>query len=264
MSEKQKVLVTGISGRIGQLVCEHLGERYDISGLDRNAFDGVPTRVADIAEFNAIETAFEGMDVVIHLAGNPSPRAAWEATLEANIVGTRNVFEAARRAGVKRIVYASSHHVAGFFGLKQDPWKSVYEGRIGEIRQPLPLLGTDLIRPDSYYGVSKAFGESLGSYFHDAFGISVICLRIGWVMTPDDPSFSAASLSLWLSHRDTIQLFQKSVEAPATVGFAIINGESNNRLGIWDLEPGRRILGYFPEDDGGEQWVDTPNSPPVI
>jgi nucleoside-diphosphate-sugar epimerase len=260
----KKVLITGISGRIGQLICERLGARYTLTGIDREAFDAVPTEVADIADFDAIASAFEGIDVVVHLAANPSPRASWESTLDNNIIGTRNVFEAARQAGVQRIVYASSHHAAGFFGLKQQPWKSVYDGKANELKSPWPRLGTECMRPDSYYGVSKLFGESLGSYFHDAFDMSVICLRIGWVMTPDDPTFSAASLSLWMSHRDTIQLFQKSIDAPPTVGFAVVNGESNNALSIWDLEPGRRILGYEPEDDGGEEWIETQNSPPLI
>ena len=122
----------------------------------------------------------------------------------------------------------------------------------------------DLIRPDSYYGVSKAFGEALGSYYHDDCGISVICLRIGWVMTPDDPTFSPPALSLWLSHRDAAQLIQKSIDAPTSVGFAVVNGESDNCLSIWDIETTRNVLGYIPEDGAGEHWTPRQGGPSFI
>ena len=111
------------------------------------------------------------------------------------------MYEAARLSGVKRVVFASSNHAVGNYPLRQDPYKAIYDGRIGEVRRPFPPITHEMLRPDSYYGVSKAFGESLGSFFHDEYGISIICLRIGWVMTPDDPAFSPAALSLWLSHR---------------------------------------------------------------
>lgn len=261
---KQRVLVTGISGRIGGLVRQHLGRRYELSGIDQKPVEGVPCTVADIADLAAITPAFEDIDTVLHLAANPSPRAPWESVLNDNIVGTRNVFEAARLAGVRRIVFASSHHAATYQVLKQEPHKAVFDGRITELRQPLQRLTTEVSRPTSYYGVSKTFGESLGSYFHDHYNLSVICLRIGWVMTPDDPTFSAPSLSLWLSHRDAIQLIQKSIEASPSVGFAIVNAESDNTLGVYDLQSARTVLGYDPQDDGGDQWTETANSPPVI
>ena len=259
--EKKKVLVTGMAGQIGGIIQRELGERYELSGIDRVGVDDVPTTVADIADLNDILPAFEGIDAVVHLGADPSPQASWESTLSSNIVGTRNVYEAARLSGVKRIVFASSNHAVGNYPLRQDPYKAVYDGRLGEIRRPFAPLTTDLLRPDSYYGVSKAFGESLGSYFHDEYGVSVICLRIGWVMTPDDPTFSAAALSLWLSHRDAAQLIQKSIDAPQSVGFAVVNGESDNALSIWDIETTRRVIGYVPEDGAGEDWTDVPGKP---
>lgn len=264
MADKKKVLVTGMSGQIGGIIRRYLGDKYELSGIDRTPVDDVPSNVADISDLDAIRPAFGGIDAVVHLGADPSPRASWESILQNNLIGTRNVYEASRLAGVKRIVFASSNHAVGFYPLRQDPYKAVYDGRLGEIRRPFPPLTTDLIRPDSYYGVSKAFGESLGSYFHDEYGISVICLRIGWVMTPDDPSFSPASLSLWLSHRDAAQLIEKSVDAPSSVGFAVVNGESDNTLSIWDIEPTKRILGYEPQDGAGETWTPRPDSPSII
>ena len=255
MTDRKRVLVTGMAGQIGGIIRRELGERYELSGIDRVDVDGTLTTVADIANLNEIIPAFEGIDAVVHLGADPSPRASWESVLSSNIVGTRNVYEAARLSGVKRIVFASSNHAVGNYPLRQDPYKAIYDGRLGEVRRPFPPLTTDLLRPDSYYGVSKAFGESLGSYFHDEYGTSVICLRIGWVMTPDDPSFSPAALSLWLSHRDAAQLIQRSIDAPLSVGFTIVNGESDNTLSIWDIESTRRILGYEPEDGAGEDWI---------
>ena len=98
----------------------------------------------------------------------------------------------------------------------------------------------------------------MGSYYHDQYGISVICLRIGWVMTPDDPTFSAPSLSLWLSHRDAAQLIERSIDAPASVGFAIVHGMSKNSLRIWDIETARDTIGFDPQDGAGEEWERKP------
>ena len=264
MNAKKQVLITGITGQIGGITRRLLSDRYELSGIDRIAADDAPTLIADIADLNAIRPAFHGIDAVVHLGADPSPRASWESVLRNNIIGTRNVYEAARLAGVKRIVFASSNHVVGNYPLRQDPYKAIYDGRLAEVRRPFPPLTTDLIRPDSYYGVSKSFGESLGSYFHEEYGISVICLRIGWVMTPDDPTFSPAALSLWLSHRDAAQLIRRSIDAPQSVGFAILNGESDNQLSIWDTDQTKRILGYQPQDAAGEQWTERPNSPNII
>ena len=264
LADKKRVLVTGMAGQIGGIIRRQLGDRYLLSGLDRVPVDDVPTTVADISDYDAIRPAFDGVDVAVHLGADPSPRGSWESILDNNIVGTRNVFEAARDAGVKRVVFASSNHVVGYYPLKQDPYKAVYDGRLGEVRRPFPPLTTELIRPDSYYGVSKAFGEALGSYYHDAHGLSVICLRIGWVMTPDDPTFSPPALSLWLSHRDAAQLIKRSIDAPSSVGFTIVNGESDNALSIWDIESTRAVLGYRPLDGAGEDWTAREGSPGII
>ena len=146
------------------------------------------------------------------------------------------------------MILASTNHAVGFYPLKDDPYKAIYDGRLAEVRRPFRMLDDRDLRPDSLYGVSKAFGESLGSYYHDQYELSIICLRIGWVMTPDDPTFHPAALSLWLSHRDAAQLIQKAIDAPPSVGFAIVYGMSRNDLRIWDIEAGERIIGFSPED----------------
>ena len=191
MVTKKRVLVTGMSGQIGGIIRKHSGEKYELSGLDRVSAEGVPMVVADLSDLEAVRPAFEGVDTVVHLGADPSPRAPWDSILQNNIVGTRNVFEASMQAGVQRVVFASSNHVVGFYPLKQDPYKAVYEGRLGEVRRPIPMLSDQTLRPDSYYGVSKAFGEALGSYYHDQHGISVTCVSPSQVVpTPGTVSDS--------------------------------------------------------------------------
>lgn len=255
MSTKTRVLVTGAAGQIGGIIRDKLGYRYDLVGLDRVDCGWANSHVGDISDFDTIRPAFEGVEAVVHLGADPSPLATWESTLNNNIIGTRNVYEAARLAGADRVVLASTNHVIGYYPLKDDPYKAIYDGRLSEVRRPFRMLDHRDMRPDSFYGVSKAFGEVLGSYYHDEYGLSVICLRIGWVMTPDDPTFHPAALSLWMSHRDTAQLIQKAVEAPPSVGFAIVHGMSNNDLLIWDISDGERLIGYQPEDGAGEEWT---------
>tara|TARA_Y100001960_G_C14762219_1_gene874785 strand:- start:233 stop:1129 length:897 start_codon:yes stop_codon:yes gene_type:complete len=253
LSDK-KVLVTGLAGKIGGIIRCNLSGKYSLSGLDLEGVPGFPTTTGNLSNLDEILPAFKGIDTVVHLAADPNHQGGWETNLENNIIGTRNVYEAARISGVKRIIFASSNHTLGFYPLKDNPYKQIYDGDFEAIRQPIKPLTTDLIRPDGYYGVSKAFGESLGSYFHDEYGISVICMRIGWVMEPDDPTFAPSALSLWMSHKDTVRLIDSCIDAPEAVGFAIVYGMSDNTYGIWDMEDGRKIVGYEPNDDAGTTW----------
>ena len=252
---KKRVLVTGAGGQIGTIIGHKLGHRYQLTGLDRVSHQYPSCYVANLADLDAIKPAFEGQETVVHLGADPSPSAPWDSILQNNIIGTRNVYEAARLAGVRRVILASSNHVVGGYPMKQDPYKAIYEGRLSQVRRPFPLLQHSDIRPDSYYGVSKAFGESLGSYFHDTFGLSVICLRIGWVMTPDDPTHHPSALSLWLSHRDAAQIIRRSIDASDSVGYAIVYGMSKNTLRVWDIESGKDIIGFDPQDGAGEDWT---------
>ena len=260
----KKILVTGMSGQIGGIIRKYMANKYSLSGIDKSPAEDCDVLVANLDDLEAIQPAFENIDTVVHLGADPSPRASWDSILQNNIVGTRNVYEAARIAGVERVVFASSNHTVGYYPLREEPYKAIFEGRHNEIHQPpIPLNDKDL-RPDSYYGVSKSFGESLGSYFYDAFGLSVICMRIGWVMTPDDPTFHPAALSLWLSHRDTAQLIEKCIEAPESLGFTIVHGMSNNKLRIWESEITKQLIDFDPQDAAGETWTEKPNTPSFI
>ena len=252
----RKILVTGAAGRIGTIVREHLGGKYDLAGLDRIAVEGVDSHVADLSDLDAIRPAFEGQEIVVHLGADPNGSAPWDSVLPNNIVGVYNVLEASREAGVSRVVFASTNHVVGFYPEKDEPYRAVFEGRVNDLPQPFPFLTTDLMRPDCLYGVSKAFGEVLGRYYHDQYGISFIALRIGGVLTePDWHRRSHAGLAMLLSHRDAAQLVERSIEAPSSLGYAVVYGMSNNALRIHDIESAEELLGYRPQDDAGTELL---------
>jgi nucleoside-diphosphate-sugar epimerase len=249
---KRKVLVTGLAGRIGSVIRAFLGDKYELSGLDLAPVDGFKSRVADLADLDAIRPAFAGQDVVVHLGGDPNQGASWDSVLKNNIIGTYNVMEAAREAGVGRVVFASSNHVVGSIPLTQEPYHAIFEGRLEEVRWPFPLITTEAVQPCCNYGVGKAFGESLGSFYHDRHGISFIALRIGGV-SMEEGWFrkQKAGLAMWLSHRDAAQLIDRSIDAPASVGFTIVYGMSANTLRVHEIESAQTVLGYRPQDDAG-------------
>ena len=130
--EKKKVLITGAAGRIGGIVRQFLGQKYELSALDIVAVDDIPSRVADLADIDSIMPAFEGQDTVVHLGADPSGGAPWDSVLPNNIVGMYNVMEACRLprrasicfAGVKRVVFASTNHVVGYYPEKDDPYRA--------------------------------------------------------------------------------------------------------------------------------------------
>ena len=239
---RKKVLITGAAGRIGQVLREGLKDRYDLRLLYHNtvrpAEPGEEVCIASLTDLDRMVEAVDGVDAVVHLAGNPSGGASFAEVMETNMWGTYNIYEAARRTGVKRVVFASTNHVTGFYEQE-----GVYT------RSDLPC------RPDSLYGVSKAFGEHLGRHYVDRFGLSVICLRIG-TFQPEASVRNRGDdriLSTWLSHRDAVQLIRRSIEAES-VTFGIYYGISNNRRAYWDIQNAREDLGYDPEDNA-EDYV---------
>ena len=188
---KKKVLITGGAGLIGSVLIDRLGDRYELSSLDLREAVGVPSHVASLDDLDAMQPAFAGIDSVVHLAADRAAYAEWDSVLPNNLVGTYNVFEASRREGVKRVIFASSNHATGGF-YRDEPWSLVGSGQFDKLEAgAYPLVDEDvMIRPDGFYGVSKAFGEAIGSYYNDYHGVSSIHLRIGWVISSDDPTFS--------------------------------------------------------------------------
>ncbi len=249
----RRVLVTGAEGTIGTAVREHLAARYELTSLTLTPQE-FPSHVADVADLDAILPAFENVDAVVHLAASAALEAPWDNVLRNNIVGTYNVFEAARRAGVSRVVFASSNHVVGMYELDGAP--GIYDPD-GERSYD----HTAEIRPDSLYGVSKAYGEALGRMYMERHGLRVFCLRIGAVRAHDDPTAATPVplidldaegqrnrlRAVWLSQRDCAELIASCLDVE-DVSWAVVYGVSGNPRRFWDLSHARELLGWEPQD----------------
>jgi NAD+ dependent glucose-6-phosphate dehydrogenase len=247
-----KIAVTGSSGTIGSRLCADLAKDFDLVRIDLNDADVI----ADVRDFDAMERALRGCETVIHLAGVVAVDADWESVYGINIGGTYNVFEAARRGGAKRIIFASSNHCVGMYEVRNAP--AIYEPGFGLV------VGTeDPYRPDGLYGVWKAFGETLGRYYSDKFGMQVACVRIGSITEADDPRDesvrnSSGWLNLtddekfkryaatWMSQRDFARLVRAILARD--VPYSVVYGVGDNATRFWDLEPGRAIYGFWPVD----------------
>jgi uronate dehydrogenase len=243
----KKVLITGMSGLIGGLLRRHLESLggYELSALNRSPVEGVECTQADIADLEAIQPAFEGKDIVVHLAAYLGGDD-WEGQLSGNIIGTHNVYEAARLAGVKRVVFGSSGNtIRGF--ERVPPYDAIAAGRYAEVPENFPKITHQMIRPADLYGAAKVWGEVLGRYFSDAYGMSILCVRIGSVRAQNRPQ-SSREYSIYLSHRDVVQILEKCIEAPEHVRYDVFLATSNNRWSYRDLEHPRQVLGYVPQD----------------
>jgi len=264
-----KVLITGATGLVGNIVYARLAaqpERYDVYGSARRprpstraetmAYTDIPPdrlRLADLTDFAAMQRAVEGMDVVVHMAAEPNVNAPWENVLSSNIIGSHNVFEASRLAGVKRVIYASTNMVV-FGYLGSEPYQSsLAQGLENIAPQDFPPVRHDQPAwPTSLYACSKIFGESLARMYATVHGLSCICLRIGWV-TSDDRLPTPWARILWCSQRDIAQLVERCVNAPDSLRFDVFFGQSNNRYNLVDIQHAKDALGYAPEDSGEDR-----------
>ena len=246
-----KVLITGMSGLIGGLLRRRLEDAggYELSALNRSEVEGVECYRADIADFEAVKSACEGKDVVVHLAAYLGSDD-FEGQFRGNIVGTYNVLEASRLAGVKRVVFASSGNTIRGYELVE-PYRSIAAGDYDNVPDDVPMITHQMIRPEGIYGAAKVFGEALGSYYSDAYGLSVLCVRIGRV-TRDNKLGAVRDRSIYLSHDDVAQILQLCVDAPESLKFDVFLATSNNRWTYRDLEHPRQVLGYAPKDSADD------------
>jgi len=234
------LLLTGAAGTLGRVLAPALRphcQRLLLSDLPA-AMDllapaeGTETRPCDLADAAAVQRLLRGVDAVVHLGG-VSVEKPFEPILQANIRGLYHLYEAARLAGTRRVVFASSNHVTGCYAQ-------------GERISP-----ADPPRPDGYYGLSKLFGEGLASLYFDRYGVESVCLRIG-TATPEPPD--RRGLATWISHRDLAALVRASLTAPG-VGFLVAYGMSGNARGWWDTGAAWAKLGFQPQDSS-EPWAD--------
>jgi uronate dehydrogenase len=223
----KNVLLTGAAGDVGTRLRKLLKGVYPalrISDIKRPANLGADEDFvqADLADYAAVEKIVAGIDGIIHLGGF-SVEGPWQTILNANIIGCYNLFEAAYRAGVERVVFASSNHAVGFYPRSEK-------------------IGVNVtVKPDSRYGVSKAFGEAIGSLYAEKHGMRVTCLRIGNV---NDKPIDVRRLSIWLKPEDLVQLIRIGLEHP-DIRYEIFYGASDNAAAWWDNSNARRF-GYKP------------------
>ncbi|MEY4294604.1 MAG: hypothetical protein RLY82_292 [Pseudomonadota bacterium] len=224
-----RILLTGAAGGLGQALRPKLKTNCKIlRSADRVAFGLAGEQeelvLADLADAGAVMAMMQGVDAVVHLGG-VSTEAAFEPILQGNILGVYNLYEAARKQGVKRIVFASSNHVTGFY------------------KQSETINASHPPRPDSLYGVSKAFGEDLSRFYYDRYGIETACVRIGSSFPePKDRRM----LATWMSYDDLHRLITACLTTPV-LGHSIIFGMSNNAVTWWDNSQANHI-GYKPQD----------------
>ncbi|CAN5353479.1 NAD(P)-dependent oxidoreductase [soil metagenome] len=243
--KQRRILVTGATGYIGSYFCKHAACAYDLvlmvrPGEDASTISGYGQVIeADLTNLASLTEACAGVDTVVHLAADPSPGAEWESLMPNNIEGTYNICVAARDAGCRRVVFASSVHAVS--GYPDD----------------VQIKPHDPINPGDLYGVSKCFGEALGRYMSEREFLSFIAIRIGGVQaestvpTTDEPGIKDS----WVSERDIFQLICRSIDVVG-LKFAIFSGVSHNRFNRLDITTARELVGYEPEDDFGEETAE--------
>lgn len=279
------VLITGCYGRVGTALLDHLFDReeYNFTLLNRSdppddhPYGEYDTIIADVADYEAMQSAFDGQDVVIHLAAYPYTDGDWSDVFEPNIIGTYNVLQLCREMEVPKLIFASTNHIMGTYEIEHAP--EIYSKEYG-----LVLDHTDPVRPDSFYATTKVFGEALGRYYieNHIYPKQFYSLRIGSVREAeyDHPygdvtsGFSVTASennveedeeydqkvhrmkAMWQSRRDCAHMVDCCLQ-DNSVDFDIFYGVSDNYRRWFDLEHARAVIGYNPEDNG-EEWDQPP------
>ena len=232
----RKLLITGASGRIGSFFLKTYKDDYDFVLTDRREpaeTHGYPFHQADLSDFAAVSALCEGVDTIIHLGADPSMDATWESLLPNNVIATYNVFEAARLAGCRRVIFASS--VNAVWGYPADV----------QVHTNMPLF------PVNLYGATKCWGEALGRYYSATHGLSSLCLRFGAVQPRDSSHIDLEHpyIDIILTWDDCARLIASAANAPYSLDFGIYHGVSENRYKRLDISDARRDLDYAPQDD---------------
>jgi nucleoside-diphosphate-sugar epimerase len=235
--------VTGSEGLIGQVLCRGLPAEYEVFGLDIKASDAPRRHAVDIRNVEEVDSMLQALKptYLLHFAASVHALDDWDDNLRTNIIGTRNVYAAAARAGVRRVVYASSNQVV--------------KGREADCPNGLAIPISAEPCPTTYYACSKLFGEAVARRHYERDGLESICLRIGTVTKADLPPQDERMTRTWLSHRDLLQIVERSLRAE--IGFGIYYAVSANAGRLHDLSEARKELNYVPVDDGAStnRWA---------
>jgi|TARA_Y100000310_G_scaffold91480_2_gene88856 uronate dehydrogenase len=239
--KKKKVLLLGATGRVGPGLIKEYFKNYQksyeiIIGIHRKCKKsyGLKTKKFDLTNIKMLKKAFQGIDVVVNLAANSSPSAKFSEILEPNIIGSYNVFEAARQAKVKRVIFASSVHTVKGYDDKHK------------------VTAHDAPKPLNFYGASKAFGEALCSVFSSKYDLSCFAIRIGAYVSNNQRKiicYTRKDYGHIISQRDMAQLIHKSIIAPKKIKYAILSGISKDKHRHLELKSTKKLIGYKPKDD---------------
>jgi nucleoside-diphosphate-sugar epimerase len=253
MKNTPTIVITGAAGNLGAKLRRHWQGRYSLRLLDRDPRGEKDILASDLSCWDlGWVKQFYGADVVVHLAADPTAQQTWPNVLGPNVDALINVFDAAVQAGVKRLIYASSNHVMGGYKDESEP------ARLTTDLPPRP--GTKYVvdgepRDSTPYGSAKLFGERLGHCYAASHGLSVLAIRLGWILSgenrPQDipPKREAWFRLMWLSNRDYCHLMDCCLTVDSSLRFALLHGMSANTGMRWDLESTRRLVGYDPQDD---------------
>jgi NAD+ dependent glucose-6-phosphate dehydrogenase len=256
----KKILITGVSGLVGSAAYLYLSqwpERYELYGLgrrralserivDQRKIDLPAERffVCDVADMDGVHKAVAGMDAVVHMAADPAGRS-WESLRDNNLIGAYNIFEACHRAGVERLIAASTIQVSTG-DAADEPYKTLIEKDQSPAADFPTLTAGTPGQPRNLYAASKVWSESLARVYAHDHNMSCLCIRIGWV-TGEDESRNGRG-DIWCSQRDIAELIKCCIDADDEVRFDIFYGMSDNKRRWVDIENARQRVGYVSRD----------------
>ncbi|MDX2254936.1 MAG: NAD(P)-dependent oxidoreductase [Pseudanabaenaceae cyanobacterium bins.39] len=230
----KSVVITGASGTVGETVVDSLREHYELTLFDIKPHPRFPVKLVDLANWHEVYNNLPEADAIIHLAAIPQEDSP-EKILRSNIQATLNVFEGARIRGIQRVIFASSI--------------MTYLGHHRQSKPIQPLHPQFHTLPTTHYAVSKLYGEQLGQVYAHNFGLSVICIRLGWYpRIPTTQEHLDSQLPILISIQDCKRLFHACL-AVETMEYAIVNGLSRGGKDYYDLDIGKELLGFYPNDD---------------
>lgn len=264
---KRSILITGVYGLVGSAIYRQLAkqpDQYEVFGMARRAqpSDRVAAEEAiqvpeshfiksDLSNLEALAEEFQGMDTIVHMAADPNTEAPWESVLKNNIEVAYHVFEAAKRAGVRRVVYASTIQVSTGYYKWVEPYSDIRAGKYENVPDSFETVKTtDPPWPVNLYAASKVFGETLARVYGSSSNLSCLCIRIGAVSSGDtivEPFWGP----IFCTQNDIGRLAEKCIQAPDTLKFEIFYGMSRNKYSWTDIENAAREIGYRPEDKIG-------------
>ena len=245
------IAITGATGNVGREAIEAFPD-HDLTLFSRSEHDDLETELLDIRDREGFFEALSDESVLIHLAANPSPDAEWDAVAEPNVEGAYNAFEAAHRNDLERVVFASSNHAVNMGNVTSPLRPETTDG------QPDAVRPEDPPKPDTYYGVTKVFGEAMGYYYANRSGLEVVNLRIGWLLSRDELRSTCAerdgageryARAMWLSPEDCRRSIHAAATATLEDPFVTAHGISRNADRFLSLTETTLALGYRPRDD---------------